>query len=59
MLQLVGQAFGAFGRLGGSPSGNRSRDPPELALDSCLDAIRRAPNQWVQPADREIEPVDV
>ena len=59
MLQLVGQALGAFGRLGRSPRGNRSRDPPKLAFDACLDAIRRAPDQWIQPADREVEPVDV
>jgi hypothetical protein len=59
MLQLVGQALGAFGRLGGSPRGNRSRDPPKLPFDTCLDAIRRAPDQWIQAADREVEPVDV
>jgi hypothetical protein len=59
VLQLVGQALGALGRLGRTPRGNRSCDPPELALDACLDAIRRAPDQWIQPGDREVEPVDV
>ena len=59
MLQLVGQTLGAFGRLGRPPRGDRSRDPPELAFDACLDAIRRAPDQWIKPADREVEPIDV
>jgi hypothetical protein len=58
MLQPVCEALGAFGRLGGPPRGDRSCDPAKLTFDPSLDPIRRASDQRIQPADREVEPVD-
>jgi hypothetical protein len=59
MLQPVCEALGAFGRLGGSSGGDRSCDPAKLAFDACLDPVRRPSDQRIQPADREVEPLDV
>jgi hypothetical protein len=57
MLQAVREAFGAFGGIGRSTGGDVVGDPAELALDSCLDPVRRSPDQRIQPADGEVEPV--
>ena len=59
MLQPVGEALGALGRHGPDrPGGDLVGDATQLALDPGLDPIGRAPDQRIQPADREVEPVD-
>ena len=58
MLQAIGESLGAFGRLDRTARGNRSRDPHQLALDPGLDTVGRAPDQRIQPAHREFQPID-
>jgi hypothetical protein len=59
MLQAVREPFGSFGRFGGPACCDLSSDPAELTLDPGLNPVRRAPDQRIQPADRQVKPVDI